>query len=488
MIDLPRLTRGTRRCLLLAILAGVAGLATAAPLGSAFTYQGSLESGGAPANGTFDFEFQLFAEQVGGMPLAAPAVREDLILAGGVFTTGMDFGSAAFNGEARWLQVSVRPGTSTGAFTPLLPRQQLTPAPYALTAASVPAGAISALEINQSQVQRRVGSACAIGTNVRAILQDGTPVCQTDDNGAIALAAHASQADAHGPLPWTAPDAQTAQTLRDAVRINSTVVTGATLYVNDAGNSGPALLLANATAAEGDIAVTAGDALQVGSFDIGTGTFSNHLQIDSAGRVGVAGAFGVGTFSPGHALVVQADDPVLQIRDDTLDNSTAAARVELVERSGGAFNGGGFVQWDGAANRLYVGTINAGADANLLVLDRGSQSVGIGTTTLDNSYTLSVNGSIRSKEIVVESGWADYVFAPGYRLAPLAEVERHIAEHGHLPDVPSAQTIAAGGLPLGDMQATLMRKIEELTLHLIAMERRIEALDRQPRDAAGEAP
>jgi len=451
--------------------------ATAAPLGSAFTYQGALESASAPATGPFDFEFRIYDDPAAALPLGAPVLRDDVALAGGVFTVDLDFGTAAFNGQARWLEIAVRPGTSSGAYTPLLPRQRVAPAPYALTASSVPAGSIAATEINSAQVQRRITASCAVGSALRAVSQEGTPTCQTDDTGAAQLAFHAAQADAHGPLLWTAPDPLTAQTLRDAVRINSVVNTGATLYINDAGTTGPALLLANAASNEGDIAVVAGDALQIGSWDIATAAYTNNLQIDSTGRVGVAGSLGVGTFSPNHPLVVQADDAIVQIRDDVADNSAAAARLELLERSGGAFNGGGFLQWDGAANRLYVGTINAGTSSNLLVLDRGSQSVGIGTTTLDNSYALSVNGSIRSKEIVVESGWADYVFAADYRLAPLAEVERHIAEHGHLPDVPSADAIAAGGLPLGEMQATLMRKIEELTLHLIAMDKRVSALN-----------
>lgn len=469
-----------RACVLHCILSAgllAGGPATAAPLGSSFTYQGRLEDAGAPASGSYDFEFRLHTDLSSALPIAAPEVREDVALTDGVFTVDLDFGSAAFGGEARFLAISVRPGASTGAFTPLTPRQRVAPAPYAITATNVPAGAINALAIDATQVQRRITSACAVGTSMRAVSQEGTPTCQTDDNGALLLAAHAARPDAHGPVLWTAPNATSIETSRDAVRINSSVDTGATLYVNDAGATGPALLLANATGTEGDIAVVSGDALQVGSWDLATQSFTNQLQIDSTGRIGVVGPFGVGTFSPNHDLVVQGDDAVLQIRDDVTDNSANAARIELLERSGGAYNGGAFVHWDGAVNRLYVGTLNAGTPSNLLVLDRGSQSVGIGTETLDNAYTLSVNGSIRSKEIVVESGWADYVFAPDYALAPLAEVERHIEAHGHLPDVPSAADITGGGLPLGEMQATLMRKIEELTLHLIALDKRVQALD-----------
>ena len=232
----------------------------------------------------------------------------------------------------------------------------------------------------------------------------------------------------------------------------------------------------NATASEGDIAVVQGEVMQIGAYNTATSTFTNYLNVDGTGDVGVAQRLGVGTLTPNTALVVQANDPVLQVRDDTTDNSANAARIQLLERSGGAFDGGAFLRWDGDLNRLNIGTLTSGVATNLLTLDRASQSVGIATTTLDNSYALSVNGSIRAKEIVVESGWADFVFADDYRLAPLPEVAQFIELNGHLPDVPSAAHIAESGVPLGEMQTRLLQKIEELTLHMIAMDRDLARL------------
>lgn len=100
-------------------------------------------------------------------------------------------------------------------------------------------------------------------------------------------------------------------------------------------------------------------------------------------------------------------------------------------------------------------------------------NVGIGTT--NPTQKLSVNGTIQAKEVIVETDWSDYVFAPGYKLASLAEVEAHIAGRGHLPDIPSAEEVAEHGIRVGDMQAKLLAKIEELTLHLIAQEKRLAA-------------
>jgi len=67
----------------------------------------------------------------------------------------------------------------------------------------------------------------------------------------------------------------------------------------------------------------------------------------------------------------------------------------------------------------------------------------------------------------------DYVFAPNYALRPLAEVERFVRQNSHLPEVPSAAEVAKDGLALGEMNATLLKKVEELTLYLIEQNKQI---------------
>lgn len=101
-------------------------------------------------------------------------------------------------------------------------------------------------------------------------------------------------------------------------------------------------------------------------------------------------------------------------------------------------------------------------------------NVGIGTS--NPTYKLSVNGTIRAKEVIVETNWADDVFSPGYALAPVAEVAQHIEREGHLPGVPAAATVAEQGISLGEMQTLLLRKIEELTLYVIQQDRELIAL------------
>lgn len=101
--------------------------------------------------------------------------------------------------------------------------------------------------------------------------------------------------------------------------------------------------------------------------------------------------------------------------------------------------------------------------------------VGIGTDT--PAEKLSVNGRIRSKEVVVEKeNWLDVVFDKGYDLPTLEEVSRFIDEEGHLPSVPSTESVKKNGLRLGEMDATLLKKVEELTLYAIEQKERADGL------------
>jgi len=93
-------------------------------------------------------------------------------------------------------------------------------------------------------------------------------------------------------------------------------------------------------------------------------------------------------------------------------------------------------------------------------------NIGIGTTT--PLEKLSVNGKIRAHEIKVETAnWPDYVFVKDYQLPSLKETEKYINEKGHLPGIPSASDVKANGVDLGEMNAKLLKKIEELTLYMI---------------------
>lgn len=101
--------------------------------------------------------------------------------------------------------------------------------------------------------------------------------------------------------------------------------------------------------------------------------------------------------------------------------------------------------------------------------------VGIGGVSYPEN-ALEVNGTIRAKEIKVETGWADFVFAPDYNLPSLREVESHIKEHRHLPGIPTEAEVKKNGANLGEMNVKLLQKVEELTLYMIQQNKEIEVL------------
>jgi|GEM_PF-628000 hypothetical protein len=109
-----------------------AQFSTAFAQGTAFTYQGQLNANSGPANGLYDMAFTLYATNTGGIALAGPVTNSAVGVTNGLFIITVNFGNV-FSGASNWLQIAV---STNGAntFNTLMPRQQLTPVPYAITA------------------------------------------------------------------------------------------------------------------------------------------------------------------------------------------------------------------------------------------------------------------------------------------------------------------------------------------------------------------
>jgi hypothetical protein len=125
---------------------------------------------------------------------------------------------------------------------------------------------------------------------------------------------------------------------------------------------------------------------------------------------------------------------------------------------------------------LIIGKSNS--DIRFVVT--GDGRVGIGHGTPDAAYNLDVSGKIRACEVKVENpGWCDYVFNDDYKLMSLSDVEAFIQTNHHLPDVPSEAEVEENGIELAAMNAILLKKVEELTLHLIQLEKEIHLLNEE---------
>jgi len=158
------------------------------------------------------------------------------------------------------------------------------------------------------------------------------------------------------------------------------------------------------------------------------------------------------------------------------NNVIAGAGYHTVKRNANATDPGNFVR----LNYYHGITFNTGLttafdtevgdDTNERMRITTEGKVGIGTAT--PSELLSVNGNIRTKKVIVtQIGWPDYVFKTGYKLPSLGWLENFISKNKHLPGIPSEKEVEVNGVDLGETQALLLKKIEELTLYVIQQNR-----------------
>jgi hypothetical protein len=141
------------------------------------------------------------------------------------------------------------------------------------------------------------------------------------------------------------------------------------------------------------------------------------------------------------------------------DNSKWEMRKGVVDAE---FQNNGVVYFNNGTNGVFGPT---------------SGKVGIGTTAVASGVKLQVGGKVKCQEVeVAVTPWPDHVFQSNYNLMSLNEVEAFINTNKHLPGVPSEKEVAENGVNVGKMNATLLQKVEELTLYMINLQKENDAL------------
>ena len=187
---------------------------------------------------------------------------------------------------------------------------------------------------------------------------------------------------------------------------------------------------------------------------------------------------GIGTTSPGEVLHVARNmlEPMVVIENLGSIGGASFSMRDVYSTAHWKFKATQFGTFKirDQTNGKNVFVIEQSASENSIYIN-ALGNIGLGTTT--PGAKLAVNGKIDCKEIeVFLGGWPDFVFDDDYNMKSLAEVECYINEHKHLPGVPSEKEVLSNGNNLGEMDAILMQKIEEITLYLIQQDKEIEAL------------
>jgi hypothetical protein len=187
---------------------------------------------------------------------------------------------------------------------------------------------------------------------------------------------------------------------------------------------------------------------------VGIGTENPQSELAVKGTITATGNVGIGTNEPEYLLHLKGNAKI--VLENTSSNWLFNARnsdgsLRFVDRN------------EGNAVRLMI---------------KGDGNVGIGTD--DPQSELAVNGTVTAKEVIVTlDGWSDFVFADDYKLMSLDRLEQHISVNKNLPGIPTEKEVLENGVKVGDMQAKLLEKVEELTLYTISQENRLAQLEKE---------
>jgi hypothetical protein len=318
----------------LGLIAGFAGVAVATPMGTAFTYQGRLIDANRPAYGLYDFQFKLYDANVAGTQKGNTIDVNERDVIDGSFIVLLDFGSDVFDGDARWLEIGVRPGNlnDPNEYTILAPWQQVMPVPYTLQTRGI-----------------FVDNATNIGIGTKI------PAAKLEIFASQAGVAPSVNVSGHGHGLYGC--------LADRDNLNGGKIEYLFGATENSGNLSRGFIIREVTAGTNRFYINP-------SGDLGIGTITPGAKLDVNGQVKITGG------SPGAGKVLTSDATGLASwltpsgGADNLGNHTATQNIKL---------NGHWLSGDGDNEGVYIA--NDG-------------KVGIGMTS--PSYNLDVSGTIRA--------------------------------------------------------------------------------------------
>ena len=463
-----------------------------APIPQTISYQGVLTdtSGKAVPDGVYNLTFKLYDDVIGGTPLWSET--QPVTVSKGIFHAilgAVNPLALAFDTQY-WLGVTVEGGSE------LTPRIKLTASPYSLNP-----GGDSAWIASGDNIYRLTGNVGIGTTNPGAKLeiQDINPALRLRYTGNSGFAQMAT--NAKNDLLLTAP-ASNADIVLSTINGNVTIqyggnvgigtaTPGAKLEIHGTETDFTGIRIRNNIYNSGAPTVgiefqhwphalvgRAGKILSVrlGGYNETAASHASALAFYTASndfyqdwsRMAVSGNVGIGTTCPGYRLDVWGN---VRISDSGVYSTTftqSGGMLTMNSYGDWVTKTGGYISWE---------TYDSGYQERMRITNAGN--VGIGTAN-PGSYKLAVEGKIGAREVIVTlDNWSDFVFEKDYRLMPLSEVEQHIKQNKHLPNIPSEKEVLEKGVSLGEMQSKLLQKVEELTLYVIEQNKRIERLEKE---------